>query len=164
MSAASGPARALGAADVDTLLSSPQSRRRMTVDRCTPAFRSCAGSALVKPNAYAPESRPEPPSSVTAANGFAASPSNRVSSTSVTSRAPVALLRVTLPSAGRTQCLPTSRTASWRLTGRRQASAALPRRLRLALQPPFCPENDPRAPRHRGNDDPADALPTPQTG
>jgi hypothetical protein len=26
------------------------------------------------------------------------------------------------------------------------------------------PENDPRAPRHRGNDDPADALPAPQTG
>ena len=49
-------------------------------------------------------------------NGFAASPSNRVSSTSVTSRAPVAPLPVTLPSAGRTQCWRTSRIASWPLT------------------------------------------------
>ena len=55
MSAASGPVRALGAADMETLLSSPQSRRPMTVDRCTPASRSCAGSALAKPNAYAPK-------------------------------------------------------------------------------------------------------------
>src|ERR1700750_875149 len=45
------------------------------------------------PATWCPESRPEPPSSATAANGFAASPSNRVSSTSVTSQAPVAPLR-----------------------------------------------------------------------
>ena len=32
--------------------------------------------------------------------------------------------------------------------GQRQTPAALPRRLRLALQPPLCPENDPRASRH----------------
>jgi hypothetical protein len=35
-------------------------------------------------------------------------------------------------------------------------SAALPRRIRLALQSPLCPENHPRAPRHRRNGDPAD--------
>ena len=48
--------------------------------------------------------------------------------------------------------------------GRRQTSAALPRRLRLALQPPLCPQNHPRAPRHRRDGDPADALSSPQTG
>src|SRR5271163_969075 len=46
---------------------------------------------------------------------------------------------------------------------RRQASAALPRRLRLALQPPLCPQDDPPATGHRRNDDPADALSPPQT-
>ena len=49
-------------------------------------------------------------------------------------------------------------------SGRRQTSAALPRRLRLAFQPTLCPQNNPRAPRHRGNDNAADALPPPQTG
>jgi len=53
----------------------------------------------------APGSRPEPPSSATAANGFAASPSSRVSSTSAMSPAPVAPRPATLPSAGRTRVL-----------------------------------------------------------
>jgi hypothetical protein len=44
------------------------------------------------------------------------------------------------------------------------SSAALPRRIRLALQPPLCPENHPQAPRHRLDGDPADALPPPQIG
>ena len=44
---------------------------------------------------------------------------------------------------------------------RRQASAALPRRLRLALQSPFCPEDDPSAPRRRRSDNPAHALSPP---
>src|SRR5262245_46763274 len=48
--------------------------------------------------------------------------------------------------------------------GRRQTSATLPRRLRLALQPPLCFKNDPRAARHRCNDHPANALPPPQIG
>ena len=55
----------------------------------------------------------EPPSSATAASGFAASPNSRVSSMSATSPAPIAGLRATLPSAGRTRCWPMSRTAFW---------------------------------------------------
>ena len=47
---------------------------------------------------------------------------------------------------------------------RGQTSAALPRRLRLALQPPLRPENNPRAARHRRRGDPANALSPPQTG
>ena len=70
-----------------------------SANRCTPASRWCTGSVPAKPNAYAPGSWPEPPSSATAASGFAASPSSRVSSTSATSPAPVAPLPATLPSA-----------------------------------------------------------------
>ena len=79
--------------------------------RCIPAFRSCAASKLAKPNGYAPASRPERLSSATAANGFAALPSSRVSSMNATSLAPIAELHATLPSAGRTPCSPISRTA-----------------------------------------------------
>jgi hypothetical protein len=42
--------------------------------------------------------------------------------------------------------------------------ATLPRRFRLALQPPLCFKNNPRAARHRRNNHPANALPPPQTG
>ena len=55
--------------------------------RCIPAFRSCAASKLAKPNGYAPASRPERLSSATAASGFAALPSSRVSSMNATSLA-----------------------------------------------------------------------------
>ena len=79
--------------------------------RCIPVFRSCAASKLAKPNGYAPASRPERLSSATAANGFAALPSSRVSSMNATSLAPIAELHATLPSAGRTPCSPISRTA-----------------------------------------------------
>ena len=65
--------------------------------RCIPAFRSCAASKLAKPNGYAPASRPERLSSATAANGFAALPSSRVSSMNATSLAPIAELHATLP-------------------------------------------------------------------
>jgi transposase-like protein len=85
----------------------------MTVGRYTLACRWCVGSGPVKPSAFAPVSRPEPRSSATAASGFAASPSSRVSSMSATSPAPIAGLRATLPSAGRTRCWPMSRTAFW---------------------------------------------------
>src|SRR5215813_4712886 len=81
--------------------------------RYTLACRWCVGSGPVKPSAFAPVQRPEPPSSATAANGFAASPNSRVSSMSATSPAPIAGLRATLPSAGRTPCWPMSRTAFW---------------------------------------------------
>ena len=116
MPAASAPVKGLGAADVDTPPSSPQSRHPTTVDRCTPASRSCAGSVPAKPDACAPASRPEPRWSATVVNGFAASPSSRASSTSATLPAPVAPRPATLPSAGRIRCSPTSRTASWPLT------------------------------------------------
>src|SRR5258707_1868726 len=48
--------------------------------------------------------------------------------------------------------------------GRRQTSAALPRCFRLAFQPTLCPEINPRATRHRGDDNAAHALPPPQIG
>src|SRR5271154_2378159 len=73
----------------------------------------CAASAPVKPSACAPLSKPEPPSSATAASGFAASPNSRASSISATSPALIAGLRATRPSAGRTRCWPMSKTASW---------------------------------------------------
>ncbi len=57
-------------------------------------------------------SRREPPSSATAASGFAASPSSPASFMNATSPAPTAPAPATLPSAGRTPCSPTSRTAS----------------------------------------------------
>jgi hypothetical protein len=112
-SAASAPAKGPVAVAADTRLLSSRSRPPRTVGRCTPASRSCADLGPAKPNACAPVSRPEPRSSATAANGFAVSPSSRVSSTSATSLAPVAPLPATLPSAGRTRCSLTSRTASW---------------------------------------------------
>ena len=79
--------------------------------RCTPAFRSCAASKMAKPNGYAPASWPERLSSATAANGFAALPSNGTSSMNATSPAPIAELHATLPSAGQTPCSPIPRTA-----------------------------------------------------
>jgi hypothetical protein len=48
--------------------------------------------------------------------------------------------------------------------GRRQTSATVPRCLRLALQPPLCFKNHPRAARYRRNHHPANALPPSQTG
>src|SRR5512133_2664095 len=51
---------------------SSRSRPPMTVGRYTLACRWCVGSGPVKPSAFAPVS-PEPPSSATAASGFAAS-------------------------------------------------------------------------------------------
>ena len=84
-----------------------------TVDLCTPACRSYAGSKPAKPGDCAPMSRPEPLSSATAASGFAVLPISRASSTSATSPVPTAPRRATLPSVGPTPCSPTSRTASW---------------------------------------------------
>src|SRR5271154_6162876 len=81
--------------------------------RYTLACRWCAASAPLKPNACAMVSKPEPPSSATAASGFAASPNSRASSISATSPAPIAGRRATLPSGGRTRCWPMLRTASW---------------------------------------------------
>jgi len=106
-------AKGLGAVDADTRPSSSRSRPLRTLGHSTPACRSCAGSAPAKPNACAPRSRPEPPSSATAANGFAALPSSLASSMSAMSLVPVAELHATLPFAGRIRCWPTSRTASW---------------------------------------------------
>src|SRR5262252_9298476 len=62
-------------------------------------------------NGYAPASWPERRSSATAANGFAALPSSRVSSINAMSPAPIAEPHATLPSAGQTRCSPISRTA-----------------------------------------------------
>jgi transposase-like protein len=67
----------------------------------------------LKPNGYAPASRPEPPSSAMAASGFAVLPSSRASSTSATSPVPIVHQRATPRSAGRTLCSPISKTASW---------------------------------------------------
>src|SRR5271170_2673617 len=117
-SAASAPAKGPGAAVAATPLLSSRSRPPMTVGRYTLACRWCAASEPVKPSACAPLSRPEPPSSATAASGFAASPNSRVSSMSATSPAPIAGLRATPPSAGRTRCWPMSRTAFWPPTAR----------------------------------------------
>ena len=155
-----------GVAGAATRPLSLRSRPPRTDGHCTPACKSCAGSRPAKPSGYAPVSRPEPPSSATAASGFAALPSSRASSTSAISPAPIAPPRATPPSAGRTPMLANvknSLLATHRAVDG-QTSAALPRRLRLALQPPLCPENNPRAPRHRRNGDPANALSPPQTG
>jgi ISXO2-like transposase domain len=57
---------------------------------------------------------------------------------------------------------PAFRWASHPSPDRRQTSATLSRRLRLALQPPLCFKNHPRAARRRRNDHPANALPPPQ--
>src|SRR5690349_17083023 len=56
----------------------------------TPACKSSGGFRPPKPNGYAPVSRPEPPSSATAGNGFSALRGSRVLSTSATSPAPTA--------------------------------------------------------------------------
>ena len=97
---------------------SSRSRPPMTVSRCTLACRWCVASEPVKPSACAPLSKPEPPSSAMAASGFAASPNSRASSMSATSPAPIASLRATLPSAGRTRCWLMSKTAFWPLIAR----------------------------------------------
>ena len=119
--------------DVDTPPSSPQSRHPMTVNRCTPASRSCAGSVPAKPNAYAPGSQPEPPSSATAANGFAASPSKRHVTGSGRAAARHPAFRWANTSARQRQEQPRSHSPC----GWRQTSAALPRRLRLAFNRRF---------------------------
>ncbi len=75
------------------------------------------GFQAAKPNVSAPVSRPERPSSATAASGFAALPSSRASSTSATSPAPIAPPRAIPLSAGPTPCSPISRTACWPPTG-----------------------------------------------
>src|SRR3954454_21486102 len=79
----------------------------------TPACKSSGGSRPPKPSGYAPVSRPEPPSSAMAGNGFVALRGSRVSSTSATSPAPVAPPPDTPLSAGQIPCSPTSKTASW---------------------------------------------------
>src|SRR5271154_3685857 len=112
-SAASAPAKGPGAAVAATPLLSSRSRPPMTVGRYTLASRWCVASEPEKQSACAPLSRPEPPSSATAVSGFAASPNSRASSISAPSPAPIAGLRATLPSAGRTRCWPMSRTAFW---------------------------------------------------
>src|SRR6476659_5575255 len=60
-----------------------------------------------------PVSRPGPPSSATAGNGFVALRGSRASSTSAMSPAPTAPPPDTPPSAGQIPCSPTSKTASW---------------------------------------------------
>ena len=79
----------------------------------TPACKSSGGSRPPKPSGYAPASRPEPPSSATAASGFVALRGSQVSSTSAMSPAPTVLPPDTPPSAGQIPCSPTSKTASW---------------------------------------------------
>src|SRR3954447_18279873 len=113
ISAASAPEKAPGAVGAAIPPSSSRSRRPRIGVLCMPACKSCAGFRPAKPNGYAPASRPEPPLSVMAANGFAVLPSSRASSTNATSPAPVVPQRAIPPSAGRTPCSPTSRTASW---------------------------------------------------
>src|SRR6516164_5160146 len=99
LSAVSAPAKAPGAVGAAIRpLSLPWRPPQMAV-RCIPAFRSCAASKLAKPNGYAPASWPERLSSATAANGFAALPSSRVSSMNAMSPAPIAEPHATLPSA-----------------------------------------------------------------
>ena len=155
-SAASAPAEGPGAADADMRPLSPRSRPPATAGRCTPASRSCAGSAPAKPNACAPGSRPEPPSSATAANGLAALPRSRVvhqrhvaGSGRAATRHPA--FRWANTGARQRQEQPPGHPPP---RGRRQTPAALPRRLRLAPQPPLCPENHRRASRHRRHDNP----------
>jgi hypothetical protein len=48
-----------------------------------------------------------------------------------------------------------------RITAATDNPSLTSRRLRLAFQPTLCPQNNPRAPRHRSNDNAADALPPP---
>src|SRR3954464_8670056 len=79
----------------------------------TPACKLSGGSRPPKPSGYAPASRPEPPSSATAGNGFSALRGSRASSTSAMSPAPTAPPPDTLPSDGQIPCSPTSKTASW---------------------------------------------------
>src|SRR5215210_6057012 len=79
----------------------------------TPACKLSGGSRPPKPSGYAPVSRPGPPSSAMAGNGFVALRGSQVSSTSATSPAPTAPPPDTPPFAGRTPCSPTSKTASW---------------------------------------------------
>src|SRR3954449_12565633 len=79
----------------------------------TPACKLSAGSRPSRPSGCAPVSRPEPPSSVMAGNGFSALRDSRVSPTSATSPALIAPPPDTPPSAGQTPCSPMSKTASW---------------------------------------------------
>jgi hypothetical protein len=154
-SAASAPTKGPDAADAATPLLSSPSRPLMTVGRYTLACRWCVASGPVKPSACAPLSGPAPLSSATAANGFAASPNSRVSSTSATSPGRIAEPRATLPFVGRTRCSPTSRTASWPPIA--VGAKHLPRYLGAfawRFQPPLYPENHPRAARHRRNQPP----------
>ena len=110
---ASAPAKALGGADAVTRPLSLRSRLPRTDGRCMPGCKSCAGSRPAKPSGYAPVSRPEPPSSATAASGFDALPRSPGSSMSAMSPAPIGLPPAIPPSAGLTPCWPTSRIASW---------------------------------------------------
>jgi hypothetical protein len=90
--------------------------------------------------------------------------SSRVSSMNATSPAPIAELHHPAFRWANTMLanIKNSLLATHRVC--RQTSTALPRRLRLAVQPTLCPQNNPRAPRHRGDDNAADAPPPPQTG
>ena len=113
--------------------------------------KSCAGSRPPKPSGYAPVSRPELPSSATAGNGFVAlpwqpgllppAPRHRLRShRRPTSRLPLGKYR-----ARQRQKQP----LGYPPRRRGQTSAALPRRLRLALQSPRRPEYNRRATGHR---------------
>ena len=102
------------------------------------ACRSCAASKLAKPNGYAPASRPERLSSATAANGFAASPSSRVSSMNATSRLRSQSCTPPCLPLGEHMLANIKNSCSPPTSGRRQTSAALPRRLRMAFQPTLC--------------------------
>src|SRR3954451_9459137 len=132
----------------------------------TPACKLSGGSRLPRPSGYALVSRPEPLSSATAGSGFVALPTSRVSSTSATSRAPIAPRRTPprLPLGEHHAHQHQEQPPGHPPRRRGQTSAALPRRLRLALYPPLRPENHPRASCHRRNGDPANALAPPQTG
>src|SRR3954471_16834928 len=113
ISAVSALGRAPGVVDAATPPSSSRSKRPRIDGPYTPACKSSGGSRPPKPSGYAPVSRPEPPSSATAGNGFSALRGSRVSSTSAMSPAPTEPPPDTPPFAGPIPCSPTSKTASW---------------------------------------------------
>src|SRR3954463_15325933 len=131
----------------------------------TPACKSSGGSRPLNPSGYAPVSRPEPPSSATAGNGFSALRGSRVSATSATLPAPIApppTPRLPLGKHRARQCQKQPLGHAPRRRG--QTSASLSRRLRLALNPPLCHKNYPEAPAQPPRRDPANAPSPPQTG
>src|SRR5215212_603703 len=129
----------------------------------TPACKLSGDSRPPKSSGYVPASSPEPPSSATAGSGFVALRGSRASSTSATSPAPIApppRLPLGKYRARQRQKQPLGHAP--RRHG--QTCAALPRRLRLALQPTLRSENHPRATGYRRRRDPANALSPAQTG